>query len=368
MQRDIERSIFLATIGVMVIGLATLYSATYQNVRIHHQVFFDQFFCAVIGIALLLFLRNFDYRKLFDFSYPFFAMVTFLLVLVLVIGRSILGAKRWIEFGEINFQPSEFAKLALILTLAKYFSQKRSISIYGTKNAFEEIAGDFLFPLMMTAVPMLLVFKQPDLGTAIVLFGIFFIMLVVSGFRAKYLFLFIGLGLLALPLIWEILKDYQRERLMVFLNPNIDPLGAGYTIIQSKIAVGSGRFFGKGWFSGTQNQLNFLPERHTDFIFSVVGEEWGFIGSFFLVGCFFVIVDKGLTIALHTKERFAFLLVVGSVSVLAIQVIVNIAMVTGLCPVVGITLPLVSYGRSSFMVFVFLIGILLSVNKQRSFL
>ncbi len=368
MQREIERAIFLSTIGIMAIGLVTLYSATHQNIRIHHKVFFDQLLCVFIGIGLMLLFRKFDYRKLFDMAYPLFTLTIFLLILVLFVGRSILGAKRWIEFGEINFQPSELAKLALILTLARYFSQRRSVSMFSMPTSLRELKGDVLVPLAIVGMPMLLIFKQPDLGTAIVLFGIFFIMLVASGVRAKHLFLLMTAGLLVLPLLWGVMKDYQKERLMVFLNPNIDPLGAGYTIIQSKIAVGSGRFWGKGWFSGTQNQLNFLPERHTDFIFSVIGEEWGLLGSLILICCFFVVIHKGLTIALQTKERFASLMVMGIVGVLTVQVIVNIAMVTGLCPVVGITLPLVSYGRSSFMIFVIMVGILLSVNRQRSFL
>ena len=162
------------------------------------------------------------------------------------------------------------------------------------------------------------------------------------------------------------LRPYQKDRLLVFLNPNIDPLGAGYTIIQSRIAVGSGQIFGKGWLAGTQNQLNFLPERHTDFIFSVVGEEWGLIGVLFFLFCYFVLIDVGLRIADQVKDKFGVQVAIGIVGILALQVLINIGMVIGLCPVVGITLPMVSYGRSSFIIFMLMMGFLLSLGRRRT--
>jgi rod shape determining protein RodA len=168
------------------------------------------------------------------------------------------------------------------------------------------------------------------------------------------------------PFAWNILKPYQKDRLLVFLNPNIDPLGAGYTIIQSKIAIGSGQLFGKGWLSGTQNQLNFLPERHTDFIFSVIGEEWGLVGAVILISLYFVLIQTGLTIASQVKDKFGMLVTVGIVSILAIQVIVNVGMVMGLFPIVGFTLPFVSYGRSSLLIFVVMMGFLLSLSRKRN--
>jgi len=196
----------------------------------------------------------------------------------------------------------------------------------------------------------------------------FVILLFINGVKVSYIVSFLGLCLSSGPILWHLLKPYQKERLSVFLNPNIDPLGAGYTIIQSKIAVGSGMLFGRGWLAGTQNQLNFLPERHTDFIFSVIGEEWGLLGALVLVFCFYILVDRGLLIAQKTKDRFGFSVAMGIVLLLALQVAVNIGMVLGLFPVVGLTLPLVSYGRSSFLTFVVMIGILLNLNRKQALL
>jgi len=218
----------------------------------------------------------------------------------------------------------------------------------------------------MAALPMALVFKQPDLGTAFLIFGVFLVILFASGLEYRYLVWFMILCVSAVPVIWYFLKGYQKMRLLVFLNPNIDPLGAGYTIIQSKIAVGSGGLFGKGWLAGTQNQLNFLPERHTDFIFSVIGEEWGLVGTIVTIGCFFILAHSGLNIAQNQKDRFGMLVTAGIVAILTLQVVVNVGMVMGLFPVVGITLPLISYGRSSFMVFVLMVGFLLNLSKRRT--
>ncbi|MFA5060355.1 MAG: rod shape-determining protein RodA [Candidatus Omnitrophota bacterium] len=365
MQRQLERTIWIATIGIMAAGLVTLYSASQFSVRVTHKIFYDQLFMALIGLALMFFLSRFDYKRFFDGANLLYWVTAVLLVLVLVLGRNILGAKRWIEFGGINFQPSELAKFSLILILARYFSQRKNSFSSSSRGLWETLFQDLFSPLFLTLVLVLLIFKQPDLGTAISLFFIFLVMLFLSGIRYRYFLSFVALILAVMPFFWHILKPYQKDRLLVFLNPNIDPLGAGYTIIQSKIAVGSGGLLGKGWLSGTQNQLNFLPERHTDFIFSVVGEEWGLAGSLLVAFLFFVLVNCSFRIIQNTKDRFGFLAGVGIVSIIAFQVVINIGMVLGLCPVVGITLPLVSYGRSSFMVFVVMIGFLLSLNKKR---
>ena len=366
MQRNLERTIWIATIAIMIMGLVALYSASFENVRVAQSIFYDQLICALTGLAVMLFLKNFDHRKFYDLAYILYVFNIVLLVLVLVVGRHILGAKRWIEIGNLNFQPSEPIKLVMIFVLARYFSRQKISFSTRRRGSIEILTRELLFPFFLTAIPMLLVFKQPDLGTAILLFSIFIVMLFVSGIRYRHVIFFLGICAAMLPVAWHFLKSYQKARLMVFLNPNIDPLGAGYTIIQSKIAVGSGMLFGKGWILGTQNQLNFLPERHTDFIFSVIGEEWGLFGTLLLIFCFFVLVDCGLTIAKHTKDRFGFSIAAGVASILALQVIINVGMVLGLFPVVGLTLPLVSYGRSSFITFVAMIGLLLNLNKKRT--
>ncbi len=366
MNRWLPRCIWIFTIIIMGIGLLALYSASYSNVRVSQKIFYDQLFCAWVGVFIMFFLGRIDYRKYFDAAYVVYGVTIVFLLLVLFSGRYALGARRWFEIAGFSFQPSEVAKLALILVLGRYFSQRRPTLSFNFTSSLFEIWQDLLVPLFLTLLPMVLIYKQPDLGTSLLLFGIFIIVLFVSGIAYKIFFWFLALCCGLVPLGWYVLKPYQKDRLLVFLNPNIDPLGAGYTIIQSKIAVGSGKFLGKGWLAGTQNQLNFLPERHTDFIFSVLGEEWGLAGTIFLTLCFFVLIYCGLKIAQKINDRFGILMTVGIVSILTLQVVINIGMVLGLCPVVGLTLPFVSYGRTSFIVFTVMMGFLLNLSKRRT--
>jgi rod shape determining protein RodA len=272
-------------------------------------------------------------------------------------GKTALGAQRWISIGGIGIQPSEFSKIFTILALARIIGDD--------PNCLKTKRG-LLKPFLIAFVPMFLIFKQPDLGTAIVILPIFLAMIWVGGVRLKYFFTAIFGGLAALPFFWHFLKDYQKDRLMVFINPNVDPLGAGYTINQSKIAVGSGRLLGKGWLSGTQNQLNFLPERHTDFIFSVVGEEWGFIGAVVVIGLFLFLVLRGLKIAQETNNLSGKLIATGITTMLALHVIINIGMTLGLMPVVGMPLPFISYGRSALTANLIAIGFLFNVRIHRT--
>lgn len=353
-------------IVIVSVGLLALYSASYQNARVSQKVFFDQLILAVVGFLAIWGLSHVDYRKFYDIAYVLYAANVIFLLGIFIFGHYALGAKRWIEFFGLNFQPSELMKFSIILVLARYFADNKPKIAFHRYGVNSEFFSDFLVPFVIVAFPAFLVFKQPDLGTALLLFGIFVVVLYASGIAYKYLLGLISLGLVSLPVLWSFMKSYQKDRLLVFLNPNIDPLGAGYTIIQSKIAVGSGQIFGKGWLSGTQNQLNFLPERHTDFIFSVVGEEWGLVGSVFLIFCFFILLMKALDLIERTKEKFGYLAGIGIVTILALQTVINIGMVLGLCPIVGLTLPFVSYGRSSFVVFVLMMGFLLSLGKRRT--
>ena len=365
MQQNLPRTIWVFTVAIIGFGLITLYSAAYQNVRVSHQVFFDQLAGAVIGLILMFILGRIDYRKFYDAAYIFYALNVLLLLFVLLAGRHALGARRWFELGGLSFQPSEITKLAIIFALGRYYSQHRTPYTFRFLDSTQVVIRDLIVPLVMTVIPMLLIFKQPDLGSAILIFGIFLVLLFASGVRYRIIFVFFSIVLFCIPFAWHVLKPYQRDRLLVFLNPNIDPLGAGYTIIQSKIAIGSGQMFGKGWLAGSQNQLNFLPERHTDFIFSVVGEEWGLFGALFLVGCYFVIINCGFRVAQQVKDPFGVLVTMGIVSILTLQVTINVGMVSGLCPVVGITLPLVSYGRTSFIIFIIMMGFLLNLSRRR---
>ncbi len=364
-QRDIPKIIWIHAILIMGVGLIALYSASFNNSRVGQEVFYDQLFCSFFGLLIMLLLSHFDYRKFFDFAYFIYALSVLFLVFVLFLGHHALGATRWFSVAGFSFQPSEFSKLAVILFLGRYLSQQRPKLSFDLTSSLRGLWDDLLFPLGMVGLSVFLIYKQPDLGTAILIFSIFIMMVYANGIPRKSFLIFIAAILSMMPVAWHFLKPYQRDRLTVFLNPNHDPTGAGYTIAQSKIAVGSGQLFGKGWLAGTQNQLNFLTERHTDFIFSVIGEEWGLLGSLFLIYCYTTIIYCGFMMADHNKDRFGQLVTVGIVAILALQVVINIGMNIGLCPVVGITLPLVSYGRTSFMVFAIMLGFLLNLSRRR---
>jgi len=366
MRRNLDHKIWFYTVTIIILGLVALYSASTQNVRVSKNVFINQSIFAVIGLIAMFFLGKIDYRKFYDIAYLFYFINIIFLVWVLISGRHVLGARRWVEIAGLTFQPSEITKLSLILLLGRYLSHRRPRLSFNVFSNVEIFMKDIMWPFLIVLVSIILIYIQPDLGTAILLFGIFIIMLYVGGVDYRYLLGFLGVCLSLLPFFWNILKSYQKDRLLVFLNPNIDPLGTGYTIIQSKIAIGSGQFFGKGWLSGTQNQLNFLPERHTDFIFSVIGEEWGLLGAVILMACYLGLIHISLLIAEQVKDQFGMLVAVGVVSILTLQVFINMGMVMGLLPVVGLTLPFVSYGRSSFLVFIIMMGFLLNLSRRRT--
>lgn len=350
--------VLLLLVGlIFIIALLSLYSASHcpgtnlvKNFFLHQMVWF----AAAVLVSILFII--FGYDRWLDYSYAIFGLNLLLLFLVLFIGSPYLGAKRWISLGLFSLQPSEFCKVSFILALTKFVSDNSN-----NIKSFKMV----LLSLLFCAVPVFLIIKQPDLGTALVFLPIFFVILFAAGAKIKHLLFILLAGALSSPFLWNMLKLYQKKRLLVFLNPNIDPLGAGYTIIQSKIAIGSGGLFGKGWLSGTQNQLNFLPERHTDFIFSIIGEEWGFAGSAILLGLFFLLIRRLLLIADGTNDRSGKLLIAGIVALIWFQVLINIAMTIGLMPVVGLPLPLVSYGGSNLLTIMILVSLALSVNAKR---
>ncbi len=356
--KDLDKT-FLAIVFIICAGgLFILHSATQvKGLPFVESYVFRQISWIALGTALLLLLINISYQKFIDISYALYTVNVTLLALVLILGRERLGAQRWFAIGDFAFQPSEFIKISFILVLA---------NVLGSKRTDLEHARALALPLILLAVPFLFVLVQPDLGTALLLIPIFFAMTYTAGARVKHLVILVLSGLAAMPFFWHFLRDYQKQRLLVFLNPNVDPLGAGYTIIQSKIAVGSGGLIGKGWLAGTQNQLNFLPERHTDFIFSVVGEEWGLFGSLVLILLFFLIVRRSLDIASSTNDMYGKLIAVGIVTLLTLQVVINIAMTIGFMPVVGIPLPFVSYGGSSMLTSFIAIALLLNIGMRRS--
>ena len=370
--KNFDIILFLTAIVIFGIGLTFLYSATYQHSYRHSGILPQNFLLRQIiwfTLALLIgaVIVKVDYQKWLELAYPLYGLNLVLLLLVLVSGVAKLGAQRWISFGNIALQPSEFSKLVIILTLARYLGQKENVFSQGLSSRPGHWHGKKLFvSFLIVGVPFVLIVKQPDLGTALTLIPILFVILYVWGLRLRSLILiFVSFGLSS-PLLWHLLRDYQKRRILVFINPNIDPLGTGYTVIQSKIAIGSGRLFGKGWLAGTQNQLNFLPERHTDFIFSVVGEEWGFAGAILLLILYFVLIWRAFAIAQRTSNLSARLLVCGIIAMLSFQVLVNISMTMGLMPVVGLPLPLISYGGSSLLTTMVSIALLLNIGMNRT--
>jgi rod shape determining protein RodA len=355
--RNLDPYLIGATALSVAVGLVMVYSTTRSGP--HPLMFFrSQLLHLVAGVVVGVVLLVVDYRTLAAGARGLYIANLILLALVLVphIGRSTLGAQRWISLGPLGqFQPSEFAKLAIIVTLARHLAQRP-----GPYTSFR----DLLPFLGHIGVPMFLIFRQPDLGTALVYGAILLGMLYAGGVRRRDL---AGLGVAALalaPVLWHVLKDYQRRRLLVFLEPGLDPLGSGYGIIQSKIAVGSGMFAGKGLFAGTQNVLQFVPEHHTDFIFSVIGEELGFVGSVLLLGLFLLWLSRGLRIATLALDRFGAMASVGIVSMVAFHVFVNVGMTVGIMPITGIPLPFISYGGSALMTMLWATALLLNIGMR----
>jgi len=268
-----------------------------------------------------------------------------------------MGAQRWLDLGVIQVQPSELMKLALVLALARYFHGLDEIEVGRVRW--------LIAPALMALLPVALVLKQPDLGTAMILLLGAATMFFIAGVKWWKLALVGVAGLAALPLAWQYLRDYQKKRVLIFLNPESDPLGAGYHILQSKIALGSGGLFGKGFMQGTQSQLNFLPEKQTDFIFTTLAEESGLAGATFLIGLYVILIGYGIAIALRSRSPFGRLLAMGITAMLFIYVFVNIGMVSGLIPVVGVPLPLVSYGGTAMMTLLIGFGLLMGAYVHR---
>gem|GEM_PF-38203 len=350
--RRTDYILIAATAAIIVMSLVIIGSATHINTPSEERYWFvqRQGIFALVNVALAAFLMNFDYKVLEGYGNKLYIFNLVLLVAVMLVGQSALGAQRWITIGPISIQPSEFSKLIMIISIATMLDNK-----VGHLNTIH----DLLPVAAYVGVPFLLVLKQPDLGTSLVFMAIFFGMVYVAGINRKLLLGIFAAGIAAFPIFWHFLKDYQKMRLTVFMNPNVDPLGSGYHIIQSKIAIGSGMLFGKGLFGGTQSQLNFLPENHTDFIFAVVGEELGFIGVTFLLLLYLIVLWRGVVTARDAGDTFGRLLATGITSMLAFHVLVNVGMTMGIMPVTGIPLPLMSYGVSSLTTNIMSIAILL---------
>jgi rod shape determining protein RodA len=311
--------------------------------------------CGGFGIAAACLMI--DYNNLDKSSLVIYTLCVGMLVSVLLFGKVVGGARRWISFGFITMQPSELMKIALVISLA---------SVYATSVSEDGLAFIKLIkPFVLCIIPFGLIVIQPDLGTGLLLILIAASITLFVKLERKVFFTLAGLGLAFIPILWFCLKDYQKSRILMFIDPDKDPLGAGYHIIQSKIAIGSGMLHGKGFLKGTQNALSFLPEQHTDFIVSVLAEEWGFLGCSFLLILYFLLLFWGLNVAYSCRSMFGSVLAFGITAMIFWQIFINIGMVMGLMPVVGVPLPLISYGGSSVITNMTGLGILLSISMRR---
>ena len=335
-------------------GFAMLYSAANGNLdpwASRQAMRYGAGLVMMVGIALI------DIRLLLRWSYVIYGGVLVMLALVEVIGIRGMGAQRWIDLGFFQLQPSEVMKLALVLALARYF---HGLTLDETRRLRALVT-----PILLVAAPAALVLRQPDLGTTILLMLTSGALIFAAGVRMRTFAVVAVAGLSAIPLAWQFLRDYQKERIYTFLDPERDPLGAGYHILQSKIALGSGGMFGKGFLNGSQSHLSFLPERHTDFIFTMLAEELGLMGGLALLTLYTLILIYGFIIALGAKSHYGRLVAIGVTATFFIYVFINIAMVTGIIPVVGVPLPLISYGGTAMVTIMVGIGLLMSVYVHR---
>ncbi|MCL1864538.1 MAG: rod shape-determining protein RodA [Spirochaetes bacterium] len=420
-----------ATLLAIIFGILMIYSAGFDSVdALNRGLYKRQIIWAIIGLIITGFLSNINYRIIGRYALHIYGFFLFILIVTTIFGKPIRGSSvRWLSFGFFSIQPSEFMKLSTVILLAKYFELKER-----DLKDFKEL----LIPALLTLLPVLIIIKQPDLGTAVLFIPVLFIMLFLGGASVPHLVsivliaaiaivfpmlltywewegykgnnfviqlfghsdvLFtiagvlilvaitafsihyfvnkkflrriyipstvISLGLFFSVIIQNWFKLYQKKRILVFLNPDLDPHGSGYNIIQSKIAIGSGGFLGKGFLKGTQSQLGFLPEKTSDFIFAVVSEEFGFIGAVLLLVIFGVIIYRGLQIALATRDKFGAILAVGIISILFFHIFVNVGMVIGIMPVTGLPLPFISYGGSNLLMMMMSIGILNNIYMNR---
>ena len=395
-RRDLDLPLLTAVLAAMTIGITIIYSATFNwDLGTAGSVYQKQIVWALLAIVAMVITMIIPLKLFYAFAYIIFGLAMVLLVLVLE-----LGDRRWLNLGPIHIQPSELAKIAVVLALARYLS---------ARNIEFRKLQTFVAPFLIVLIPGLLVFKQPDLGTALVFGAVLFPMLYWAGLKPVNIFFIISpglslisafspwsLGLLYLvmavvvfyvrpylvtiivlaainlavsigaPYIWDNkLHDYQKNRILTFLNPDTDRLGSGYQVIQSKVAIGSGGMSGRGFLEGTQTKLSFLPEQHTDFVFSVVGEEFGFIGAITILMLFLFMVWRALQIATIVKSRFSSLVAIGLTSILVFHIFVNIGMTIGVMPVTGLPLPFLSYGGSWLIMSCVLIGFLLNLHARR---
>ena len=351
---------FLALVAAILgIGVVSIHSVTHAQTGGVAPYYIKQLMWIGMGSLAFLVMLLFDYHRIARLAYPAYGLVLLMLAFVLLEGRTSKGAQRWIALGPFSFQPSEFAKLVLILVLAHYYSKTPRV------GWLQRV----VLPGLLMLPGLVLILKQPDLGSGLSFVAVYAAMLLMVGVRSQALGVILLLALMLFPFAWEGLRgslhDYQRQRIMAFVDPDYDPGGKGYHALQSRIAIGSGELMGKGLYGGTQSQLKFLPEGHTDFVFAVFAEEWGFVGVLVLLVLFVSLIWLSLEIAAKAKDQLGALLAAGIVAMLCFCVVVNIGMTAGMFPIVGIPLPLMSYGGSATIMTMASLGLLMNVKRRR---
>ncbi len=343
---------------VTAFGLVTISTVTLASLHVGRaggSVVVRQLVWFAIGLVVMVFLASLDSRRLVRAAPAIYLVGLAGLASVFALGRTVSGARRWVVWGPLSVQPSELFKVCFLLMM-----------VWALTSRWAQPVGKLTLTMIvpLVAVPVVLIIKQPDLGTALLLVPVLVILLIGAGVRLKLLGGMALAALLSMPLAWLALKEYQRERILVFLDPFRDPLGSAYNVIQAKIAIGSGQLLGKGVAGATQSRLSFLPERHTDFIFAVFAETWGFVGCLVLLTCYALLLLRGFDIAASTREPVGRLVALGVTALVSTQVLVNVGMVVGLIPVVGIPLPFMSYGGSSLFFALAATGILLNISRH----
>jgi len=349
------KTIILCLLILNLLSLTTIYSSLHQEGEfVGRHIVYKQIIWICISWLFLIVFSSINYRIYYYLAYYLYAINLILLIAVHFFGKTVMGAQRWLSIFGFTFQPSEISKVAIILLLARFFSSTQ-------KTRFIK---DFLVPFGLVSLNALIIFGQPDLGTALILILLFFAIGLFSRVNKLYFIYLIIAGFILMPFVLNSLQSYQRKRLTVFINPNVDPLGAGYTIIQSKIAIGSGKVFGKGFLAGTQNQFNFLPERHTDFIFTVIAEEWGIVGAIFLLLLYWFVLKKIAQKLTALHDNFAYFLSLGIYILFFLHIFVNIGMTLGILPVVGLPLIFLSYGGTNLLIMFILTGVFFNICRS----
>jgi len=356
----------ILVLSLIIIGLFIISSATGMADGNHQPFIRTQIAATVLGIILIIIMMFFDYRILKDYDFIIYFLTIIMLGFIFILGITVSGGRRWLSIGPVNFQPSEVSKILMIIFLAAYLDRNKN-KLNNLKDLFRSLL--FILP------PFILIILQNDLGTSLVLIFIFVVMYYGAGGNLKHILMIFGGGFLIVVLIitshvmfetpLPFLQQYQLNRLIAFVNPDIDPYGIGYNIIQSKIAVGSGMITGRGYLAGTQTQLNFLPEKHTDFIFAVLAEEFGFIGVAVVLIIYLLLLLQILKVAARAKDRFGQLIAIGVLGLFLFHILENIGMVLGIMPITGIPLPFISYGGSFMVISLIAIGLIININMRR---